>query len=135
MDASTALLAVSAFHAGFQLVVSVVVYPALADTTVDAWGPVHDRHSRRILMVVAPLYPAIVGVCLWVLVAGPVTASVVVAVAGNLFAVAVTAVLAAPMHGRLGREGHSHVRIRALLRADWLRTAGAVVALVAACLA
>lgn len=134
MDSSTALLAVSAFHAGFQLVVSVVVYPALADTTAASWAQVHDRHSRRIVAVVAPLYPVIVGVIVWALVAGPVTPAVVVAGTGNLFAVVVTAALAAPMHGRLGREGHSPERIRALLRADWLRTAGAAVALVSACL-
>lgn len=134
VDSSTALLAVSAFHAGFQLVVSAVVYPALADTSAADWGLIHERHSRRIVAIVAPLYPLVVGVCIWAVVAGPLTMAVVIAVCGNLFAIAVTATLAAPMHGRLGREGRSSERITALLRADWLRTAGAAAALVAALL-
>lgn len=132
---ATALLAVSAFHAGFQVVVSVLVYPALADAPEAGWARVHERHSRRILVVVAPLYPAIVAVCAWSLLAGPVTAASIVAIAGNLVAVTVTATVAAPLHGRLGRQGRDAGLLRTLLRADWVRTAGALVALVAACLA
>ncbi len=133
MDAVTALLVVSALHAGFQVVVSAVVYPALADVPVDRWAAAHDLHSRRIVRVVALLYPAVVAVCLWALVAGPVTGASVVAVAGNLVAVAVTAGVAAPTHGRLGRE-HSTWLISTLLVSDRVRTAAAVVALAAACL-
>ncbi|MGJ9421163.1 hypothetical protein [Aeromicrobium sp. CF3.5] len=133
MDAVTALLVVSAFHAGFQVVVSGVVYPALADVPVDRWATAHDRHSHRIVRVVAVLYPVVVAVCLWALVAGPVTGASIVAVAGNLLAVVVTAGLAAPAHGRLGRQ-HSTQLISTLLIADRVRTVAAVVALAAACL-
>lgn len=132
MDAITALLAVSACHAGFQVVVSAVVYPALADVPADRWDATHALHSRRIVRVVAVLYPVVVAVCLWALIAGPVTAASIVAVAANLVAVAVTAGLAAPTHGRLGRE-HSTRLIGTLLVTDWIRTAAALVALVAAC--
>lgn len=133
MDAMTALLVVSAFHAGFQVVVSAVVYPALADVPADRWDVAHDLHSRRIVRVVAVLYPAVVAVCLWALVVGPVTAASIVAVAANLVAVAVTAGLAAPTHGRLGRE-HSTRLVGTLLVTDRVRTVAALVALAAACL-
>lgn len=129
----TALLIISAFHAGFQVVVSAVVYPALADVPVDRWAATHELHSRRIVRVVAVLYPAVVAVCLWALIAGPVTAASLVAVTANLVAVAVTAGLAAPTHGRLGRE-HSRRLIGRLLVSDRARTVSALVALGAACL-
>ncbi len=133
MDAVTALLAVSAFHAGFQVVVSTVAYPALADVPADRWGTAHDLHSRRIVRVVAVLYPVVVGACAWAMVAGPVTGASVVAVVANLTAVAVTAGVAAPTHGRLGQEHSTHL-IDRLLVSDRIRTAAALVALVAACL-
>lgn len=132
MDATTALLAVSAFHAGFQVVVSAVVYPALADVPPERWTPAHDRHSRRIVGVVAVLYPVLVAVCVWALIAGPVTGPALVAIGANLVAVAVTAGLAAPTHGRLGRS-HDPRLVATLLVTDRVRTGAALVALVAAC--
>ena len=135
MTATEALLAVSALHAGFQLVVTVVVYPALADVPPDRWGPAHDAHSRRITLLVAPLYAAVVGACGWVLVDGPLLLSAAVAVAGNAGALVATALVAGPTHGRLGRDGKRPELVRRLLLADRVRTFGAVTALVAAGLA
>ncbi len=135
MTATEALLAVSALHAAFQLVVSVVVYPALADVPADGWASAHAAHSRRITWLVAPLYAAVAGVGLWVLLSWPLPVASLVALAGHALAGATTALLAAPTHGRLGTEGKRPELVRRLLVADRVRTAGAVVALLASLVA
>ena len=73
MSPETALVAVGGLHLGFQAVVTIVVYPALAATRPADWDAAHDAHSRRISYVVAPLYLVVAAACLWVLVAGPHT--------------------------------------------------------------
>ncbi len=139
MTATEALLAVSALHAGFQLVVSVVVYPALADVPEDGWGPAHAAHSRRITWLVAPLYAVVAVVCGWSLLSWPASAdvawAVAVALAGHALAGGTTALVAAPTHGRLGRDGKRPELVRRLLVSDRVRTAGAVAALVASLIA
>ncbi len=135
MDAAEALLTTSALHAGFQAVVTVVVYPALADTPAEAWPVAHAAHSRRISVVVGPLYLLLAAANLWVLVDGPHSAAALVAVAGNLLAGLTTAAVAAPTHGRLGREGPQPALLHRLLVADRVRLAGALVAVTAAGLA
>ena len=137
MDPTTALLAASAAHAGFSVVVTVVVYPALADVARGSprqWAARHDAHSRRIGAVVAPLYLLVAAACVWTLATGP-QGWAWVALTGNALAALVTAVRAAPTHGRLGREGPDPGLVRSLLLADRVRTLGAVVALVASALA
>lgn len=130
--AGAAFLAAAAAHAGFQATVSVVVYPALARVRAAHWREQHDRHSRAIAPLVGVLYLAVLGTGVWWLLAD---ASVLawVAVALSAGAVAVTAAVAAPLHGRLTRRDDA--LLRRLLAADRVRTAfavaGAVVALVA----
>ena len=132
MTPETALLAVGGLHLGFQAVVAVVVYPALVSTRTEDWDAVHADHSRRISYLVVPLYATVAGVCLWALLAGPITTWVVLAVAGHVVAAGVTAVSAAPTHGRLGRDGPSPRELRRLVVADRVRLAGAVLAFAAA---
>lgn len=134
MTTETALVAVGALHLGFQAVVTVVVYPALATTPADDWNSVHAAHSRRISWLVAPLYVLVAVVCLWVLVSGPRTSWALVAVAGHAIAAGTTALVAAPAHGRLGRSGSDRRELTHLLVADRVRLGGAVVALAAALL-
>ena len=134
MDAGGALLAAGALHAGFQATVTLVVYPALADLSPSAWGAGHAAHSRRISLVVGPVYLAVVTACVWALVSLPVTAAVAFAVAGHGLAAVATALVAAPAHGRLGRDGRTPVVLRRLLVADRVRLGGSVVALLAAAL-
>ncbi len=131
---TTALVAASAAHAGFSVVVTAVVYPALADRPDDDWPRRHDRHSRRIGAVVAPLYLLVAAACGWRLATGP-QGWEWVALSGNAAAALVTATLAAPTHGRLGRDGPTPTLLTRLVRVDRARTAGAVVALVASLLA
>jgi hypothetical protein len=134
VTSETALLVAGGLHLGFQAVVTVVVYPALAATRDADWADVHAAHSRRISLVVGPLYLAVAAACAWVLVAGPHSPAALVSVAGHAIAAAATALSAAPTHGRLGRTGRDDRELARLLRADRVRLAGAVLALAAALL-
>ncbi len=132
MVPENALLAASALHVGFQAVVTLVVYPALADVPATLWSTAHAAHSRRITAVVAPVYVAVGAACLWALVSLPSTVPLLLAVGGHVLAGVVTAAVAAPTHSRLGRQGVTPVVMRRLVRADRVRLLGALLALGAA---
>lgn len=124
------LVLLAGAHLGFQLTVDRVVYPALAEVGREPWARSHAAHSRRITPVVAAIYPALVLVVAWQLLAHPGVAAGWVAAAGGLLAVVTTALVAAPTHGRLGRdvtEGERQRLLRRLARADHVRTLGALV--------
>jgi hypothetical protein len=135
MTPATALLAAGVLHLGFQLVVTVVVYPALADVPDDQWSRAHDAHSRRISRIVAPVYGLLAAACLWVLVSGPHTVLLMVSVAGAAIAALATAFMAAPTHGRLGSRGRDDALLRRLRQADGVRLAGALLCCVCALVA
>lgn len=130
------LLLVAAAHLGFQLTVDLVVYPALGDVPGDAWAEAHDRHSRRIVPLVAALYPALVLLLGWAAVSEPGAPGTWLAVVGGLLSVVTTAVVAAPTHGRLASGGAADrsALMRRLDRADRVRSTGAVVCVAGALL-
>ena len=130
------LLMVAAAHLGFQLTVDLVVYPALGDVSSDAWEAAHDRHSRRIVPLVVALYPPLVLLLGWAVVAEPRSAATWVAVAGGLLSVVTTAAVAAPTHGRLAsvEAAGRPALMQRLDRADRVRSVGAVVCVVGALL-
>ncbi|NIZ93302.1 hypothetical protein [Kineococcus rubinsiae] len=134
----TALLAGAALHAGFQAVVTFVVYPALADAgraSPSTWAVVHAAHSRRVGAVVAPVYLVVLGTWAWVFASLPLTPALVVSGVGSAVAGLTTAAVAAPTHTRLGRDGPAPALLTRLLVADRVRCAGAVLALAAAAVA
>jgi hypothetical protein len=136
MDSSSSapvLLAAAALHLGFQLTVSGVVYPALADAPESAWKAIHDAHSRRITPVVVVVYGLLVVACGWAVLAGP-DAWTLVSVLAAAVAGLLTAFGAAPAHGRLGR-GWSRELLHRLLLIDRGRTVAAAVCAGAAFLA
>lgn len=126
-----ALVVATALHAGFQLTVTTVVYPALARVDTDRWSTAHDAHSRSIVPVVAVAYLSLAGTCLWAVLVVPSSTWVWTAGAGAVLAGATTALVAAPTHGALAR-GRRPDLVRRLLVADRVRTLGAVIALAAA---
>lgn len=133
MNAATALAVASGLHLGFQVTVTLLVYPAFSEVPVEQWRRYHTAHSRRITPVVALVYAAVTASVVWVVASGPARVSGYVAVAASAAAVAVTALVAAPAHGRLSqvREGRD---LTILLAADRVRLACAVVAAAAALL-
>ena len=132
MSPSEALLGATALHTGFQLVVSVLVYPALVAVPAPDFAAGHARHSRRIVPLVVLVYGAVVVACTWVLIDGPRSPSAVLSCAASALAGGTTAFLAAPTHARLGRDGPTSALLVRLLLADRVRCAAAVVALGAA---
>ena len=132
-DPAPWLLLVAAVHLGFQLTVSLVVYPALRDVGRDDWARAHAGHSRRITPLVGLLYLPLVIVVVWAAVAKPGPATWAAA-AGAAASVLTTALVAAPVHGRLGDPGPDErpELHRRLARADAVRTAGALVCVLGA---
>jgi hypothetical protein len=129
-DAANAwLLAAAALHAGFQLTVTAIVYPALASTADHDWAAAHGRHSRRIAPVVAPVYGAAVVACALAATADP-SPGTWVAVAGTAVAIVVTATVAAPLHGRL--DTRDPALLARLLAADRVRCVSTCLALAGA---
>ena len=133
--ALVALLAASTLHLGFQLTVTAIVYPALARTSDSQWARAHDAHSRAIVPLVVLTYAALLGTLAWAWLTASTGPGLVVATAGTVLTFATTAFVAAPTHGRLGREGRSDDAIHRLLRSDRVRAAGAVLATVGATIA
>lgn len=129
---SVFLVVATALHLGFQLAVTLVVYPALVRTPAEHWSAAHARHSRSIAPLVVGVYgAALVGVG-GALVADPGAGTVWLSALATAAAFAVTAGRAAPLHGRLGRGGPAPDLLAALVRADRLRTICAALALLAA---
>jgi hypothetical protein len=126
------LLLVAAVHLGFQLTVDLVVYPALGEAPEDRWDEAHARHSRRIAPLVGLLY-VLLG---WTLAVETRTGGTWLAAAGGALAVVTTAALAAPVHGRLSAvpAAERPDLLRALGRADRIRTVAAAVCLAGAVL-
>lgn len=130
ITAPVALLAATAAHAGFQAAVTVLVYPALARVPGDGWTAAHAAHSRAITPLVALVYGLLAVASGWSLFAGP-GGWTLVSLFAVVVAVAVTAMVAAPAHGRLA-TGHDPALLRRLLRADRVRAVAAVLATAAA---
>jgi hypothetical protein len=128
--AAIALVAATAVHLGFQLVVTFLVYPAFAEVPDSHWQRYHAAHSRRITPLVGVVYGALVAASGWALVADP-GAATFVAVGAAGVAIATTAAVAAPAHGRLtAQRGERDLRV--LVAADRGRAVAALVAFVAA---
>lgn len=125
-----ALAVAAALHAGFQVTVTLLVYPALMRDGHD-WTARHAAHGRRIVPLVVVTYGALLLSVVWVVASG--AGSVGTWVASGAFAVilTLTALGAAPRHGRLGRGFDPQVAT-ALLRVDRWRCVLAVVVLAAA---
>jgi len=129
-----ALVAASAAHLGFQLTVTMVVYPALARVDAARWAEAHARHGRSITPLVVMAYGALVLSGAWSLAVRWPDAWVVVSLVGAAVSMLTTAVVAAPAHRRL-RDGLDPDLMQRLVRADRLRAVGAVVALTGALVA
>jgi hypothetical protein len=131
-----ALVVASALHLGFQLTVTMVVYPALARVSDEDWHGAHARHGRAITPLVVLTYGALVLTGVWALAAaaGAARGWVVFAVAGAALAMATTAFLAAPTHRRLG-AGREERLVARLLQVDRWRAIGALIAFAGAVVA
>ncbi|MCB0857683.1 MAG: hypothetical protein KDB57_06140 [Solirubrobacterales bacterium] len=130
-------VAATLFMTGLTWFVQVVHYPLFPLVGGDGFSEYHQRHSNRTTWVVLP--PMLVElITSFVLLNDPPGDELGLAVAGAVLAAAtwaLTAVGAAPAHGRIGREGLNPELQRRLIRISWVRTvtwtahAGVVIAL------
>ena len=127
--AAIAFLVAASVHAGILATVTAVVYPELARVRSAHWRQSHDRHRRSILPLVVVTYAAVSGTgAWWLAVDWSTTAAVAVVLA--LLSMAVTVLLAAPMHRRLVRRDEA--LIDRLVRIDQVRTVLGVAAVAVA---
>ena len=129
---SVALLVATSFHAGFQLTVTTLVYPALGRLGSADFARGHAAHSRAVVPLVALVYGVVVVASLGAVVTAPGSVTAWASGAASALALLVTALRAAPLHGRLGQRGSEPDLLRALVRADRVRTAFALLATVVA---
>lgn len=132
MSPVVAFALASALHAGFQLTVTALVYPALATRSAAEWADSHRRHTRAIAPLVVLVYGALVATGGVLVADGPGPAGWA-ALGGAVLAFAATAFGAAPIHGRLGARDDALVA--RLLLVDRWRCVAAVGGAVAAVLA
>jgi hypothetical protein len=126
---TTAFVVATAAHAGFQLTVTVLVYPTLAKVGPERWQEAHARHSSGIVPLVVLVYGALVATSVPFLLQHhglPAWTGFL----GAWAAMLVTATAAAPTHARL-LTPEAHL-LRRLLVVDRLRAGFACVALLGA---
>jgi hypothetical protein len=121
--AATGFLAAASVHAGFQATVTLVVYPTLSHVRAAHWRQSHDRHTHDLRPLVAVIYLALAATGAWWLATDWSTLAVVAVVLAGL-AVAITPVLAAPLHRRLVKRDNE--ALARLLAVDKARTVLAV---------
>ncbi len=122
-----ALLVAAGAHLGLQLVVHLVVYPALADASARApAGEVpaaHRRHMPRMSLAVAPVYAGLVVAAAGAALSDPSPARLLAA-AAVLAVLGVTGLAAVPAHEAVlaaeGPPGRARAQ-RRLARADLVR--------------
>lgn len=115
-------------HLGFQAVVTIVVYPGLANLAPDDWERGHAAHTHRMVIAVIPVYAALaiaVGLAVATLSCSP---ALIVTTGAILIVWVTTALVAAPIHHRLSIGGPTQKLIRDLRLADTFRLIGAAVA-------
>ncbi len=132
MSAVVVFALASALHAGFQLTVTVLVYPVLARRRAQEWREAHARHSRAIAPVVLVVYAALVLSGGFLVASGPDLAGWL-GLAGAGAALVLTASGAVPTHGRL--TDRDDVMVARLLLVDRWRCACALLGAVAAAVA
>lgn len=112
------------FMLGLTWFVQVVHYPLFATVGEDRFADYHERHSSRTTWVVLPPMTVELLSSLY-LAFNPPNGQGELALAGAVLAVsiwALTALAAAPTHGRIGRIGLNADILSSLLLISWVRT-------------
>ncbi|MGY1754852.1 DUF1772 domain-containing protein [Blastococcus sp. SYSU D01042] len=127
-------LVLVAAYAGFQWTVRVLVYPQFARVPPAAFAAYERGHQRLVTRVVGPLFAGQGITTLLLLARRPAGVPLLPVLAGAAalaVVLAVTALLAVPLHRRLdgGWDAGAHHR---LLRVDGVRVAAATAGVVAA---
>jgi hypothetical protein len=112
------------FMLGLTWFVQVVHYPLFPLVGRDQFPGYHERHSKLTAWVVLPPMTVELGSSV-LLAVEPPSGESGLAIAGAVLAASVwllTALAAAPAHGRIGRTGLDDASLRSLLAISWVRT-------------
>jgi hypothetical protein len=101
--------------------VQLVIYPAFASIAPERFARWHAGYTRTVTWIVAPLMLVQAGLIGWLVAVWP-GALTIIASSSVAVAWAVTARGAIPLHDRLQANGPDPVLVRALVRANWIRT-------------
>jgi hypothetical protein len=129
-------LALTAAYAGFQWTVRALVYPQFALVPPTVFPAYERRHQQRVTRVVGPLFAGQGVTTLWLLADRPEGTPLGPLLAGAAclaVVLAVTALGAVPLHGRLG-AAWDEAAYRRLLRVDSVRAVAATAGTAAALL-
>lgn len=132
MTPTEAVAVATSAHLGFQALVTVAVYPALAAVPPEQFPAAHEAHMRRLTIVVAPVYGAMAAAFGWALLTACCPPALLVSGAAAASAALISITLAVPTHVRMRADGPTPALVRRLLRVDRWRLAAAVVAFAAA---
>lgn len=116
----------AALHLGFQLTVTLVVYPALERAARGDWDEIHGAHSRAIVPIVILVYAAVLLACGLAAVVLPLSVGLLIAVVGSGVAMVTTALFAARIHGDL-TSNPDPALLQRLRQVDLVRTVAAAV--------
>ena len=114
-------------YAGFQWTVRALVYPQFTAVPPAGFAAYERTHGQRISRVVGPLFAGQLATTAWLLLDRPdgvVPAGVVVSAVCLAVVLAVTGLVAVPLHRQLGHgfDAGAHARLQ---RADSVRVAAA----------
>ena len=115
-------------YAGFQATVRLLVYPQMTGVPAPAFAAYEAAHTRRVSLVVGPLFAALAVTTAGLLAVPGLRAAGAVAAVLLAVLLGVTAFGAVPQHQRLG-EGFDAAAHARLMRWDAVRLAVAVAAL------
>jgi hypothetical protein len=129
MTATTFILVAQAIASGAMCgliwFVQVVHYPMFVRIAGDASRAYAIEHQRRTTWVVAPLMLVELVTAAMIAMSPPPGIGRGLALFGLVVVLllwASTALLQAPLHGKLAREGHSNEAVASLVRGNWGRT-------------
>jgi hypothetical protein len=132
MEADVAYLVTASVYAGFQLTIRFLVYPQMALVAEpSSWPRYEAGHQRRVVMLVGPLFAALVVCVVLLVVSGAEPAASLGAAALLVTLLVVTFVGAVPQH-RVLTDHFDPQALRRLLAADTVRVLVALAQLVLA---
>ncbi len=120
----TAHLVTTSAYAGFQWTVRLVVYPQLARVPADSFASYERAHQSRISWLVAPLFAALAVTTALLFAADAALWATLSSAVLLLVVLALTGLVAVPLHRRLSRRWDPSAH-RRLLRVDAVRVAAA----------
>jgi len=114
------------FMTGVIWIVQVVTYPQLRNVPSSDFIPYEKAHMQRISMIVGPVMLLEIFTAIYLLIKGgiaePLRNPFYISIGLGIIIALSTALMQAPIHGRLAVEGKVEKKIKKLIISNWVRT-------------